>query len=315
MGMSLEDSLPYVSVVIPTYCREEILCRTICELSKQDYPSFEIIVVDQSPQHKPSTEECLRRLASCNAIRYYRLHRPSLPAARNFGVRQAAGEIVLFVDDDISPSTGLIASHAVEYSDPSVGGVAGSRSFPPSATITEGVEPVGSVMRNLETRSNFSSPKRHSAVEWASGCNVSCRKELFSEVGGFEPCFIGSAVFEDVDFCFRLRRRGYRIVYSPEAHLVHLLETAGGCGNRHIGLRYYYGWFHNSMLFTFRHMSLSNWPFILWHRLFVSLALVKQYRAPYYTLALAVAILHAVGSYFRSLKSLRAVATVRDFQD
>jgi GT2 family glycosyltransferase len=57
------------------------------------------------------------------------------------------------------------------------------------------------------------------------------RRELFRSVGGFDETHLGVA-YNDVDFCLKLRERGYRIVYVPEAVLYHREGSSRGFGDR-----------------------------------------------------------------------------------
>ncbi|NJR74718.1 MAG: glycosyltransferase family 2 protein, partial [Scytonema sp. CRU_2_7] len=65
-------NLPSISVIIPTYGREEPLRDSIEDALKQDYPNYEIIVVDQTPQHKPEIESYLKELADSDKIKWFR---------------------------------------------------------------------------------------------------------------------------------------------------------------------------------------------------------------------------------------------------
>lgn len=61
-------TLPLLSVIIPTYgpnapSRDKLLRDTLANVLEQDYPSFEIIVVDQTPTHDPQTQAYLEKLA------------------------------------------------------------------------------------------------------------------------------------------------------------------------------------------------------------------------------------------------------------
>ena len=90
---------PQISLIIPTYGREQPLIDSINDALKQDYASFEILVIDQTPQHEATTEKYLQELADSQKIRWYRVDWASLPGARNYAVRRAKGEILIFIDD------------------------------------------------------------------------------------------------------------------------------------------------------------------------------------------------------------------------
>lgn len=293
-----------ISIIIPTYNREEVLCQTLQLLSQQSYPNYEIIVVDQTPAHQPETDAFLRDQQAAGHIRYYRLEKPSLPEARNFGVRQARGEIVLFLDDDVIPDPGLVAVHMREHQQPGVGGVGGRHTDPASIACGDSPIRTGFVKRNGESVAGFSSTVPQPSVEWISGCHSSFPIDLIREAGHFEPRFIGSAAYEEIDFCFRLRRRGYRLVFTPDSFHHHLAAGAGGCGNRVLDERFYFGLVHNSLLFAFRNMKVWDWPFVVANRLAMSLALVKQRRSLRYIGMFLHASFLSVISYFKSLRSL-----------
>ena len=53
------DNSPLISVVIPTYRREKMLCDSIQDVLQQDYPNFEVLVVDQTGDHQPETQTFL----------------------------------------------------------------------------------------------------------------------------------------------------------------------------------------------------------------------------------------------------------------
>ena len=88
-----------VSVVLPTYRREELLCAALEDVLAFKYPDLEIIVVDQTPEHAPGTRAFLDAVA--DRVRLIRQPRPHVVTALNAGVAAARGEIVLFLDDDV----------------------------------------------------------------------------------------------------------------------------------------------------------------------------------------------------------------------
>jgi GT2 family glycosyltransferase len=251
---------PLTSVIIPTYNREEVLCQTIGQVLIQDYPAFEVIVVDQTPKHDPETQQFLVNYA--DKIRYFRLAKPSLPKARNYGVQQAKGEIVVFLDDDVIIRPNWLQAHVKNFQDSRIGGISG-RILEKDMPVTDiAATDIGRVTRLGRVINNQTSTLR-TEIEWASGGNSSFRRKLIEKAGGFDETFQGNAVFEDVDFSFRLRRLGYAIYFDPEALVVHLAEQQGGCETRTKDRVNYYYWFiHNKTLFFMKNFPRRYWPFM-----------------------------------------------------
>lgn len=254
----------FFSLIIPTYGRERILCDSIASVLQQDYPSFEVLIIDQTPQHEPETEQYLQEMASAGKIRWFRVNWASLPGARNYGVRRAIGEIVLFLDDDVLLPPGCLAAHARNYDRSEVGAVAG-RVFDrmkladaiPGLAIEdlppEAMDP-GIAWYHIDLVHTIK-PQR---VLTARGCNMSFRREVFTRYGiWFDERFRGSAVREESDFCLRIRKTGWQIWYDPEAHLVHLGEETGGCHDISTrSLQYQLTFYHNHFWMALKNLTL-----------------------------------------------------------
>ncbi len=253
-----------ISVVIPTYNREEPLVDTIADVIKQDYPNFEVLVVDQTATHKPETQAYLEQQANAGKIKLFRLTWASLPGARNYAVKRANGEIILFLDDDVRLPDGFLAAHARNYVDrPEIGAVAGRvfdrmklgdsggdleiEDLPPEAS-----DP-GIAWYHIDLVHTVK-PQR---VISARGCNMSYRREIFTKYGlYFDERFRGSAVREESDFCLRLRQTGYQIWFDPEASLVHLGEESGGCHDISTrSLKYQVTFYHNHFFMGLKNLT------------------------------------------------------------
>lgn len=256
-------SEPLISVIIPTYGREEALRDTLVDILKQDYPNYEVLVVDQTPVHQPETQTCLEELATAGKIRLFKVSWASLPGARNYGVRRARGEIILFIDDDVQIPAGYLAAHARNYERPEVGAVAG-RVFDRMKLADLGQD---LVIHDLPPAAmdpgiawyhiNLVHTVKPQQVISARGCNMSFRREIFFQHGiWFDERFRGSAVREETDFCLHLRQTGLIIWYDPEASLVHLGEETGGCHDISTrSLQYQFTFYHNHFLMGLKNLT------------------------------------------------------------
>ena len=95
--MKFDKMLPLVSVIIPTYKREHFLRETINSVLNQTYPNIEIIIVDDDPESTIYRKNFLKN----DKIRYFRNNKNrGASFCRNFGLKQARGDYIAFLDDD-----------------------------------------------------------------------------------------------------------------------------------------------------------------------------------------------------------------------
>lgn len=270
------NNLPLITVVIPTYGREEPLRDSIVDVLKQDYPNFEVLVVDQTAKHQPEIKAYLEEMAAAGKIKWLRLDWASLPGARNYAVRRSSGEIILFIDDDVQLTPGLLLAHAKNYlQNPEVGAVAG-RVFDRMKLGDSGgdleieyLPPEAMDPAIAWYHIDLVHTTKPQQVLTARGCNMSFRREIFTKHGlSFDERFRGSAVREESDFCLRVRKTGYKIWYDPEAHLVHLGEETGGCHDISMrSLKYQLTFYHNHFLLGLKNLTV-NQALRLYARLF-----------------------------------------------
>ncbi|MCT7955662.1 hormogonium polysaccharide biosynthesis glycosyltransferase HpsN [Laspinema palackyanum] len=260
-------SLPSISVIIPTYNREKVLRETIADVLQQDYPDFEVLVVDQTATHEPETDAYLQSLAESDRIQWLRLDWASLPGARNYAVRRSQGAIILFLDDDVQLPPGFLHAHARNYLDnPEIGAIAG-RVFDRMKLADSGG---GLTIEDLPPEAmdpgiawyyiDLVHTVKPQEVLSVRGCNMSFRREIFDKYGlHFDERFRGSAVREESDFCLRLRQTGYKIWYEPDAHLIHLGEETGGCHDISTrSISYQITFYHNHFLLGLKNLTLSQ---------------------------------------------------------
>ncbi len=204
----------FVSVVIPTYRREQVLLDTIGYLRPQVAGRGEIVVVDQTAQHEPAVARELTELDASGAIRWLRRAQPSIPAAMNAGMLAARAPIVIYVDDDVIPDEGFIEAHLDAH-----------RRHPRSIIAGRVLQPWHvSGQAPLDGLAG-SEP---AAVDEFIGCNFSLPTALGVAAGGFDEQFIKVAYRFEAEFSLRLRRGGAGLQFWPAASLVHLRSGSGG---------------------------------------------------------------------------------------
>ncbi len=208
-----------LTIIVPTYRREQVLVDTIARLLKLEPSADEILIIDQTAQHMPTTELALSKWVADGAIERISLKLPSVTAAMNCGLKQARNEIVLFLDDDIIPERNLVAAHIAGHLAP-----AGRRRLIAGRVIQpwqEGVDYSG------EAHFHFASP-RSAEIDQFMGGNFSLRRTDALALGGFDENFVKVAFRFEAEFAYRWRRGGGAIHFAPDACIHHLKAMEGG---------------------------------------------------------------------------------------
>jgi GT2 family glycosyltransferase len=206
-----------VTIIVPTYGRDEVLLETLKHLFALDPPASEIIVIDQTEEHSSQVSCALEAWHALGLMRWWRLEHPSIPAAMNRGLLEASHPIVLFVDDDIIPHPGLVEAHVSALEETGAALVAGR------------------VIQRWQADQDFSDEDAFHFASlrptWISefmGGNFSVRRNTAWQLGGFDEQFVRVAYNFEAEFAYRIRRAGYRIYYEPAALIHHLKVSDGG---------------------------------------------------------------------------------------
>jgi GT2 family glycosyltransferase len=228
LALELREMGPLVSIVVPTYAREQVLCHTLMCLVQQDYSHSEILVVDQSRQHEPATVAFLASVR--NRIRLIKLPQPNPSAARNHGIRMSTGEIVVCFDDDFHIPKDTISKLVSTYTDLQVGGVCGIVIHPNQTEQAARAEYAQKLrIGTLDDAANLQDKIK---IADMIGGFMSFRKEVFERVGmfdvwlGMQPIVSG----EDYDMSRRAVLSGYSLYLNPSIVTWHLSATEGGTG-------------------------------------------------------------------------------------
>ena len=205
-----------LSVVIPTYRREQVLLDTVEYLLALEPGADELILVDQTEVHEPGIQRSLEAMTAAGRIRWVRLAEPSIPAAMNRGLLESRNQLVLFLDDDIRPDPGLFEGHVRAHAE-HAGALVAGRVIQP---WEEGVElPSDAPFRFCGLEGSW--------IEEFMGGNFSLPREDALALGGFDENFVRVAYRFEAEFAERWRGSGRRIRFSPQACLHHL-KCEGG---------------------------------------------------------------------------------------
>ena len=263
---------PFVSVIVPTYNREEDLVTTVRLLLNSEYPrdSWELIIVDQTLKHAPETLKYLLDLEKTTApvVRWIRppeVQFASLTKARNLGIANASkAEILLFVDDDVEVKPEFIQSHVSGYENEKVGATVGRVLVPGGPRSAPEGAPVGRITWFGAFINNYEREQSGEAGNLI-GCNFSVRKIALLRAGLFDERFMGNALREDSDMAVRILGAGFTIYFVAEALALHNQTASGGTRSQTDRIKWYYALFFNNFLFYHNWAKPWRVPFFVAH--------------------------------------------------
>jgi glycosyltransferase involved in cell wall biosynthesis len=220
---------PLVSLIIPTRNGLHLLRQCIDSIvSKTIYNNYEFIIVDNGSDD----EETLDYLALLKTKPNFQVIRDDRPfnysQLNNLAAEKARGEIIGLINNDIEVIApewlGEMVSHAIR---PEIGAV-GAKLLFPNDTLQHGgvILGVGGVANHAHLhlpRHYHGYFSRMSVIQQFSAVTAACllvRKAVYDEVGGLDEKNL-SVAFNDVDFCLRLAKSGYKNVWTPYAELYH----------------------------------------------------------------------------------------------
>ena len=216
---------PLVSIVIPTRDRADLL-RTCIEsvASKSTYRNYEIVIVDndsRDPQARQYLDTCGHQVVPYpEHFNYSR--------AVNLGVASSKGEHILLLNNDVEVIQPEWIEALLEHAQqPQVGAVGARLLYPDGRPQHEGIAVgLGFLAGNLDHGHYFELGLTTRDVTGVTGACMMIPRSVYEAVGGFDEGL--RVAFNDVDFCLRLRRAGYWIVYEPLAELYHHESASRG---------------------------------------------------------------------------------------
>ena len=224
----LPETPPLVSVIVPTRDQAGLLRECIESLrGRTNYPRFEVLIFDNQTT-EPMAQAYLVKLAGYPDTRVLRHDRPfNYSTINNIAAREARGEILCLLNNDtwvISPDwLEEMVGHLLQER---VGAVGAKLYYPDTRIQHAGVTVgPGGCADHLHIGLGYTAPgycQRAVVAQELSAVTGACLltwKHLYQQLGGLHE---GLAVaFNDVDYCLRLQKAGYRVVFTPHAELFH----------------------------------------------------------------------------------------------
>jgi len=229
---------PEVTAIIPFRDGADLLHRCLESLSDSGgYPRWNAVLIDNG-SWEPETKALLRQLDGDDRFTVVRDDSPfNWSALNNRGAQLASGDLLLFMNNDVEGTSegwlDAMVEHAIR---PEVGAV-GARLVYPDGTVQHAGLIIG--MGGIAGHAFRYCPpwypgyfgmtrvtRNYTAV---TGACMMVRRGVFDECEGFDEVL--AVAYNDVDFCLRLRERGYLVVVTPYAELVHRESVTRGEGS------------------------------------------------------------------------------------
>jgi GT2 family glycosyltransferase len=211
---------PKVAIVIPTRDGVELLRRCVASIEeKSTYAGYQIVVVDNDSRD-PRTHEYLNGFGH----RVVRMPGPfNYSRLINQGVRSGDAPFVLLLNNDAIMRTPDAVEQLLGLClQPEIAAVGCRLNYPNGQLQHCGVG-IGDGRLAFNLHVDWPGMRNVSAV---TGACMMIRRKTFEELGGFDESF--AVAFNDVDFCLRARRAGYRVAYTPNAQFEHVEGASRG---------------------------------------------------------------------------------------
>ena len=217
-----------VSVIVPTSARPAQLERCLRALADLRDEPFEVIVVDNCPQ-VPGARQAVEALDGRLGVRYVAEPRPGSSVARNRGIREASGDIVAFLDDDVVVDRDWLRWLIEPFEDPQVTATTG---------LVLPLELATAAQKQFELYAGFSKGvrKRHYNMTghragqralypywgglFGSGCSMAFRRAALIANGGFDPALGAGSIARagaDIEAFTATILSGGELVYQPRS--------------------------------------------------------------------------------------------------
>ncbi len=204
-----DSKYPFVSIIIIAKEVSEYLAECIENCLNLDYPKFEIIFLpDKEERLNYKDVSVVPTGETCPAVK------------RNMGVKEAKGEIVAFIDDDVFPAKSWLKNAVRNFVDAEVAAVGGPAVTPDNDDVMQKASGLVYSSKLVSGEYSYRYVKEaRKEVEDFPSCNLIVRRNIFERLGGFNTNFWPG---EDTVLCLEITKKlEKKIIYEPEALVYH----------------------------------------------------------------------------------------------
>lgn len=203
---------PAISIIIPAKNAKDTIKKCLDSVSNLNYADYETIVVNDG-----STDETEAILKSYPHIKVIGTQSQGPSRARNLGIEKAIGDMAAFTDADCMVHPEWLNELLKCFTDPKIAGVGGVQKNPGDDS------PFGQRVQDFFNLIGFIPgytrlEKNIKQVNHTPSCNAMYRRSVLVELGGFLP---GLWPGEDVELDYRIKKKGYKLVFNPKAIVFH----------------------------------------------------------------------------------------------
>lgn len=230
------DEKPLISIIIPNKDHIDDLDRCVQSiLKKSAYPNYEFVIVENNSTEDETFAYYEKLQKECEKVHVCRYEGPfNYSKINNFGVLHAAGEYLLLLNNDTEMINEDCLEEMLGYCSRSDVGAVGARMYYEDNTIQHAgvVIGFGGIAGHCfvqQPRGNTGYCHRIICAQDYSAVTAACmmmKRSVFEEVGGLTEEL--AVAFNDIDFCMKVRQKGYLIVYNPYAELYHYESKSRG---------------------------------------------------------------------------------------
>lgn len=249
--------LPKISVVVVTYNSENYITECLNSILASDYPSMEIIVVDNA-----SKDNTLKQLEIFNQKLTLIRSKKNLGFAggNNLGIKKSKGEILVLINPDAYVTKNSFKELIKPFlTDPKIMITGSKILYPNSKTI----QSAGGIIQKNGLTNHIGYKEKDEKqynfpelVDYVTGAAIAIRRKLFELTGLFDTVY-KPAYYEETEKCLQARKLNYKVLYVPKSVVYHHESTTLGVLSKN-----FLKTFHSSRFkFIYRNYSLSDYLF------------------------------------------------------